>query len=252
MKNFQIHRWIRWKLANIQEYYALHGFQNSIVHVFERLAEYVGFSFYTKSLIFFELDLQHTVLPQSDAQNLDFFKVEPCHLDDVEGYHDGWFDRETALQRINDGHLLFVIRESQEMAFFQWIELHATKIPSIDLSTITLPEKTACMAYMFTKPAYRGRRYASKAKPLVLHYLREHGYQYLFLVIAPENTISQRVNKKAGFQEYQTVAYRKVFFRKRFLVRYYRVIETGTFQQKMVWSFRQDDAPDIWNMFSKR
>ena len=252
MKIAHFQQWFRMKLDNIQEYYGNYGFWKSVLHFFERLAEYGGFVFYIKTLIFFELDLQHTLLPSPDAQDVDFSKVELQDLECAEEYHDGWFDREQALSRLEEGHLLFVVKDHQNIAFFQWIELYKSKIPSIGLSSFPLPEKTACMAYIFTKPEYRGRGYASKAKPLVLHYLQEQGYHYVFLVIAPENTISQRVNKKAGFREYQTVTYRKIFFRKTVLFRYYLVKEYATTRKKIYWYINKSKfEPKLWKKFSK-
>lgn len=252
MKVAYIQQWFRVKLDNIQEYYKNHGFWKSILHFFKRLAEYVGFTFYTKTLIFFELELQQTLFPPSDDQDVDFLKVESKDIECSEGYHDGWFDREQALQRLEEGHLLFVVKDHQNIAFFQWIELYTSKIPSIEVSSFPLPEKTACMAYIFTKPEYRGRGYVSKAKPLVLHYLQEQGYHDVFLVIAPENTISQRVNKKVGFREYQTITYRKIFFRKAVLLRYYWVKEYGTRRKKIFWCTSTSKIePKLWNRFSK-
>lgn len=246
-----IRQWFREKRDNIQEYYENYGFWKSLLHFFTRLAEYVGFAFYTKALIFFEFDLQHAVLLSCDEQDLDFSKVEPQDLQRVEDYHDGWFDREQALQRLEAGHVLFVVKDHQNFAFFQWIELYTSKIPSIDLSSFPLPEKTACMAYIFTKPEYRGRGYASKAKPLVLHNLREQGLHNVFLVIAPENTISQRVNKKAGFREYQTVTYRKIFFHHSVFFKYYLVKDWNSWRIKIFWSNKKPEQDKIWKVFSK-
>lgn len=252
MKVAHLQQWFRGKLDNIQEYYEKYGFWKSVIHFFERLAEYVGFRFYIKTLIFFEIDLQQTFITNPDAQEVDFLKVKPKDLEFIGGYHDGWFDREQALQRLKEGHLLFVIKDRQDMAFFQWIELYKSKIPSLDLSSFPLSEKTACMAYIFTKLEYRGRGYASKAKPLVLDYLREYGYHDVFLVIAPENTISQRVNKKAGFKEYQTITYRKIFFRKSVLFRYYLVKEYATTRKKIYWYISKSKfEPKLWKKFSK-
>ncbi len=247
----QIQQWFRVKMDNLQEYYEAYGFWKSVLHFFKRLAEHMGFRFYTKKLIFFELDLQKNFLALSNADNVDFVKIKPQELEFVEEYHDGWFDREKALQRLEQGHLLFVMKDQQNIAFFQWIELHRTKIPSIDLFSITLPEKTACMAYIFTKAEYRGRGFASKAKPLVLHYLQEQGYLSIFLVIAPENSISQQVNKKVGFKEYQIVTYRKFLFRNSVFFKYYVVKDWTSWRRKVSWSNKKAVQDEIWKAFSK-
>jgi len=251
MKHVYIQEWFRVKLGNIQEYYGENGLWQSLLHFFKRLAEYCGFTFYTKALIFFELDLQHASQRPLDGFDSDLAKVDLKDIECVEDYHDGWFDREQAVQRLREGHVLFAAKDRQNFIFFQWIELFSSKIPSIELPVFPLPEKTACMAYTFTKPEYRKRGIASKAKHRIVNFLREKEYCSIFLVIAPENTISQRVNKKAGFREYQTVTYRKVYFRDSVFFKFYLVKEWNSRRMKIFWGRRIVGQSVIWKTFLK-
>jgi RimJ/RimL family protein N-acetyltransferase len=239
------------KRDNVREYYEAYGLRQSILHTFERLAEYIGFSFYKKSLIFFEQNLQRRQLPDTSAAEEAVRKTEPADLEGAEDYHDGWFNQEQAIQRIRDGHLLFIRKKEGNMAFFQWIEVGKTSIPSIDLEGIELPQKTLCMAYSFTKPNYRKQGLASKTKSQVVDYLCQQGYRTMFLVISPENSASIKVNKRSRFTEYQEVAYRKVFFRKRLLFGYYWVKEFGTRRRRLFGRKNPNIRRMLWSTFLK-
>jgi RimJ/RimL family protein N-acetyltransferase len=240
MRGREIRTWIRVKLQNTREYYEKYGLWKSILHFFER----IGLGYIKRSLIFFELNMEDWRPYQEKDPVTDFVKVEKEDLAAVDEYFDGWFDKEHAIRRLEAGHVLFAIKHKGRMIFFQWLEFQKVEIPFLELS-FCIPDKTACMAYIYTVPEFRGKGVASKAKPLVLDYLRQCGYQRVFLEISPKNPISQRVNKKFGFKEYQTVIFRKFSF-----LRYYSVKDYYTSQRRIFWHVRTAQQR-LWNTFSK-
>ncbi len=103
----------------------------------------------------------------------------------------------------------------------------------------------------FYKSRISGRGFASKAKPLVLRYFTRTGLSLFFLVVAPENSISQQVNKKVGFKEYQIVTYRKFLFRNSVFFKYYVVKDWTSWRRKVSWSNKKAVQDEIWKAFSK-
>lgn len=200
--------------------------------------------FKKRDLIFFELALEDLIPDQKPDIGMSLVRVTKEDIETTDNYFDGWFKKGEALKRLQQGCVLFAVKDKEKRIFYQWLEFQTVDIPFLDLS-FSLPDDTACMAYIYTVPEYRGKGFASKAKPLILHYLRKWGYRKIVLTIEPYNTASQRVNKKAGFKAYQTVSYVRLFFLKYYCVKDY---ETG--RKKAFWHIRGAHQ-ELWKTFSK-
>ncbi|GAK56882.1 predicted acetyltransferase [Candidatus Vecturithrix granuli] len=238
MKAIKMYQTIRTKYRNLYEYYQKYGLRKAIVLIIE----YTGL-FKKRVLVFFEQELQVHPTPNND-HDIELVRLEKKDIEPIDQYCDGWFPKEEALRRLEQGRVLLVVKDRETNTFYQWLEFSKVDIPYLDLS-FSIPEHTACMAYIYTVPEYRGRGIASRAKLPVLQYLREHGYYRIFLMIKPDNAPSQRVNKKAGFKEYQTVFYLKLCF-----LKYYSVRDCETNRKKIFWGTTAVDQ-ELWKTFSK-
>lgn len=240
MRFTQIQEFIRFKAYKTRNYCRNYGLWKSILHFFECL----GFTFKNLELVLFEINIDDTSFTQKNENTIDLARVEKEDIENAKEYLDEWFSRDNALKRLEKGHLLFVVKDGDKMIFYQWVELKEVSIPFIDLS-FSIPDDKAYMAYIYTVPDYRGKGIASKAKPFILKHLQENGYRKVFLAIAPDNLPSIRVNKKAGFKEYQTVLYRRFLF-----LKYYCVTDYNTNLRKVSLSIRGTDQ-HLWKIFSK-
>ncbi len=239
MKLTEVYQLIQRKMYNTHKYYDKHGLWKTILAIFEHTGV-----FKYRVLIFFELKVEDPISGQKAGKSIELVRLAKDDIEQIDEYCDGWFKKDEALRRLEQGRVLFVVKEDEKMAFYQWLEFTKVDIPYIDLS-FSIPDDTAYMAYIYTVPDYRGKGIASNAKPLVLNYLREQGYRRILLVITPENAASQRVNKKAGFKEYQTIFYLKLLF-----LKYYRVKDYGTNRKKRFWHITGTDQ-ELWKTFSK-
>ena len=231
---------IQRKLYNAWKYYQANGFLKTTIATFDDTGV-----FRKKDRLLFELDLKNDYIPSITApNNLHLVRIVKEDVEQAEDFFDGWFKQDKVLERLEQGHILFAVKFDGQMVFYQWIELSTMVFPSIDLF-FSLPADTACMAYTYTEPEYRGKGIASSAKPLLLDYLYTQGYRKIVLLIAPTNIASQKVNQKVGFKAYQAVNYRKILG-----LKFYAVKDSQTGQRKVFWAMK-DSPQELWCTFSK-
>jgi len=235
----EVHRLIQTKIHKTLNYYREFGLWKTILRFFESSGV-----FKKRVFIFLELELKDSISAQEQNHRVDLIRVGKEDLEKVDKYLYAWFEKEEALKRLEAGNVLLVVKDEEKMVFYQWVEFAKIDFPYLDLSFF-IPDGTVHMAYTYTEPEYRGKGVASKAKPLVLKYLQENGFQRLFTIIEPKNAVSQRVNKKIGFKEYQTVIYWRLLF-----LKYYCVKDYQTGSQKVFWG-SGGTTQELWKIFSK-
>lgn len=245
------------KTLKIREYYRENGLRKTVHHFFVRLfeclvqvMEYAGFRFLRKDLIFFERRLETIEFGSLNKDSaIECGQIGKAEVEKVDNYFDGWFDKEQALKRLEEGRILFAAKMRGKFVTYFWIEPQKVVIPSLDLS-FDIPEDTACIAYIFTAPEYRSKGIASKAIPYVLQGLSSMGYRHLFLLIAPRNIASQRLNKKVGFVDYQRVTCKRALFRNHLFLKYYRVRDVYSNRRKLFFWGDESAQSEIWQRFS--
>ena len=168
--------------------------------------------------------------------------------DDIENekeYFDGWYDRRMAIKQLEKGDVLLTYKFNGVMIFFQWLVFERVYIRAVNLS-FSIPDSTAYMAYTYTLPEHRRMKVASMAKARALKYLRGLGYKKAFILVKPENEPSIKVNRNAGFREYQTLYYRRFFL----FLQYYLVKDCASDREKVFWGIGKTDK-EIWSTFSQ-
>jgi len=231
-------------------YYKDNGLKKTIPYILVRLKVIFQirtlkeFIYKKREFIFFELNINEKNFNLKNNDQTDLYYVKSADIENKAQYFDGWFKKRTAVKRLKKGSVLLTKKSNNKMVFFQWIDSNDAYAPPLDL-TFALPNHTAYMTYIYTLPEYRGRKIAKKAKLSALKYLQESQYKNVFLIIAPENIPSINVNKFAGFNEYQTVNYRRWLF-----VKYYLVKDWNSDLKCVFFRISKKDLT-IWKTFSK-
>jgi GNAT superfamily N-acetyltransferase len=225
----------------------LERFFEFVVGVLER----VGFTFARKDLVFFETRLEGEGFESSDrGGEMECIWVDERELEVQENYFDGWFDKQQALKRLQEGHVLFAAKTNGQLAAYFWIEVGDVAIPSLDLC-FSIPGDSAWVAYVFTAADQRGKGIASKTISRVLQGLRQQGYRHVFVVIAPCNTVSQRLHQRAGFVAYQHMTAKRFFFRGILLLKYYWVKDKHSTRKKLFFGRAENGQSGLWSRFSR-
>ena len=239
MKLPEVYQLIQTKIHKTRDYYRKYGLWKTILRFFDRSGV-----FKKKVFIFLELELKDSISAQEHNNSINLVRARKEDIENVEEYLYEWFEKDEALKRLEAGNVLFVVKDWEKMIFYQWVEFTKIDIPYLDLSFF-IPDDAVYMAYMYTEPEYRGRGIASKAKPLVYKYLQERGCRRTFYIITPDNEVAQRINKKVGYKEYQTVIYWRLLF-----LKYYCVKDFQTGSQKVFWG-GGGTTQELWKTFSK-
>jgi ribosomal protein S18 acetylase RimI-like enzyme len=240
LKLADIYRWIQTKIHKTQDYYRKFGLWKTILNFLDRRG-----IFKRKVFIFLERELKDSISGQEAKNSGDLVRVEKEDLkNNIDKYLYEWFEKDKALKRLEAGNVLLVVKDGEKMIYYEWLEFAKVDIPYLDLSFL-IPDGIAYVASMYTEPEYRRRGIASKAKPLVYKYLRERGCRRTFCIITPDNEVAQRINKKVGYKEYQTVIYWRLLFLKYYCVKGYH---TGS--QKVYWGSGRA-TQELWRTFSK-
>lgn len=203
---------------------------------------------YKREYLFFEIKLQGIIPNNKDKSDLDFDFIW-VKKNDFDHYdfpdEQGWITRDEALRRLKQRNcILLALTKGNKIICYQWSDFDRAHIPRLGL-LVYIPAKVAYPLAMYTRPEFRGKGLATKLKLLQLHFLKEQGYQRVFLVIRTDNLASQIVNKKCGYKAYQTVTYRKISF-----LKYYCVKDYATNKRKNFLYIKERDQK-LWNFFSK-
>ena len=248
MKFGKVHSWFRDKIRNTKEYYEKYGLWPSILHFFKRIFGYIVV-FQKNTLIFYEMDIEKEVSCQKNDKTISMVRMNREDIENEHEYFDGWFKKDDALKRLKEEHTLFVVKDEGRSINFLWIDFRKVFIEVLDLSFF-INDQTVYFSRIFTVPEYRGKGIASKTLPLVSKYLRESGYRKIFTVIGLKNLASQKVFKKNGFKEYQTITCRRILFLRSLFLKIYVVKEWDTKQRKIFWYGKKNEQ-QTWNFFSK-
>ena len=237
------HRMIQVKIQSIREYYKKYGIWKLVLYLFSRIGIIPK-----REYNFFEVKLQDTIPYKKNNSNfdLDFVWVKKKNFAHFDFPSDnGWITKNEALRRLSGTNCIFLaLTKGNRIVCYISIEFNKAHITFFDL-LVYIPDKTAYSFALYTVPEFRGKELASKIKLLQLQFLKEQGYQREFSVIRPNNIASQKVHKKLGYKEYQSVIYRKILF-----LKYYCVKDFDTNNRKRFWYIKGIDQK-LWKHFSK-
>lgn len=237
------HRLIQAKMQRVREYYEKNGLWKLVFYLFSRIGIIIK-----REYIFFENNLQDIIPYKKNNSNfdLDFVWVKKKDFEHFDfPSEDGWITKNRAFRRLTERNcILLALTNGNKIVCYIWCELTMAHIPILGL-LVSIPDKTAYSLAMYTASEFRGKGLASKLKLLQLQFLKKHGYSRVFLVITPNNLASQKVNKKFGFKEYQTVIYRRILF-----LKYYCVKDYDTNKRKRFLYIKGIDLK-LWKHFSK-
>ena len=239
MKLPEVHQLTQAKIHKTLNYYREFGLWKTILRFFESSGV-----FKRRVFIFFELELKDSISGQEYNNSISLIRVGKEDLEKVDEYLYEWLEKDKALKRLEAGNVLLTVKDREKMIFYQWCEFTKVDIPYLDLSFF-IPDDTVYMAYNYTEPEYRRKGISSKAKPLVFKYLQERGCRRTFFIITPDNAVAQRINKKVGYKEYQTVIYWRLLF-----IKYYCVKDYHADSQKVFWGSGRA-TQELWKIFSK-
>lgn len=197
----------------VKKYCGKHGILKTIKRCFER----VGFFICFRRVLIFKLDLLK--LKPSIVCSINFIFEELniskiCSINANE-YFDGWFDKEVAIIRLKKGHRLFVARKDK-IINYAWVESGSISVPCLDLNFL-LSRKTACFAYSYTIPSFRGKGVSKTVKNMVSSLLCDQKYSQVIAFMDVNNHASISVHKKNGSREVMLFVYLRLFFIKIYL-----------------------------------
>lgn len=193
-----------------------------------------------RTLVFLRVDLRQ--FAASEAGPYEFQVLTADDVRKLPEYNDGWFKQREAIRRLERGCRLFVLKHEERIVYFHWSEVGCAEIRWFDLA-FALPEDVTYRTCLYTVPEFRNRGLAHRLGTQLLHYWKEQGKHWVFVVIDPANLASLKLHGDLGFKPYQTVRYR------RFLVwRHYCILKsnTGECRTRMA-CLRMADS--IWNAF---
>jgi len=168
----------------------------------------------------------------------------PSLMDVVDNpdYWDGWCTRNAAVKRLRQGCTLFVVQHDGINACFGWSECKYVHISWFDLR-FSIPNNVVYNTFLYTVPEMRGKGIGSQLWYDMASYWKNKKYQYIFVVIDPNNSASLSLHKRLGYQLYQTVHYRRRFF-----LRCYHTVSARTGEQLRHLSLFHMPK-HIWNTF---
>ncbi len=223
----------------IQNYYNKHGLWKTIHRFIQRI-----FVFNKVEFVFFEMDIENSIHHQEPTNKFKLIRAVREDIENAHDYHDGWYSRDEALRRFDEGHVLLVVKDEGRLIFFQWLEFTHVKIPHIGL-TCKISDETVYSSRIHTVPSHRRKGVASKAAEQLPKYLKDSGYRKAFLVIRPTHIASIKVNKNQGAKPYQKLIFLKISFLKCYYIKAW-----DTRQRKVYLCFRKVNQ-QIWREFSK-
>lgn len=193
-----------------------------------------------RTMVFLRLDLER--LPVRPPGPFRFEMPSVGDLQNESCYFDGWATADEAAGRLQDGHRLFVVREEGEIVCCAWGETGRARVRFLNLE-FTLPANVAYQTGVFTVPAMRNRGLAYNLRLETAHYWRLQGCEYLIVVVDPRNTASLKLQRKLGYERYQTIEYRRLGW-----LRVYRVERDGCRESRRFVSFGRGPL-ELWKTF---
>ncbi len=195
-------------------------------------------------MLFYRLDLNQI---QGDSKGSYSFRIAtPEEIQQRRDHYKGWDEwlgYDAILRRVQKGHLLFLVEDGDKIIFSQWAEISDAALNWLDIH-IRLPQHTAYTTFIYTTPEYRGKGIAYRTNREIFAYLKEQGFSRIVLAIDPVNTASIHLNTKLGFENYQSVRYRRYAF-----LKYYRIHECGGAQRTRTCMGLFKTPAGIWDQF---
>lgn len=224
------------KRINIINHYKQYGFWDCVKRVFNRL----GFVYYNRNLLFFHMELTNTT-----DEFIEPYTFHVATIDDIQkeqNYYDGLYTKEHAIQLLQNGNRLLLLKVNEKIATYQWLEFKKVKIKWLDLH-FDIPKYFAYYKSTYTIPELRGTGLGLKTNNKVLHSLKKEGFNHLVNAIDPTNTASIKLCAKVGFKEYQRVHYRRYCH-----LRYYHVIKANSqCSKKFITLFKS--PKNLWKIY---
>ncbi len=225
------------QLIKVLDYYK----KNGLLKFIRRVCNRFGLEYLNRNLIFFHFDLNNIT---NDFKKP--YTFHPATIEDVkraQNYYERWFTKNEAIQRLKNGHRLFVLFSENEMVFMRWIDFKKVVINYFDLH-FDIPDNFAYVTGVYTAPEFRRKNIGFKMANEINHYLKNNRINHTFSVVDPENTAALKLNKKLGGKEYQFVNYKRYAF-----IRYYCVKKYNSSQHKIFINILRKRDNDIWKCF---
>lgn len=195
-------------------------------------------------LRFAKLDFFACVLPEEsavapvDSPDIVTARIEGSEAEALADYETGFLSRTEVKRRLESGEELLVTRVGGARACFCWIQKESFMLTFVD-QRFNLPSDSAHIAFVFTKPEFRGRGLARRTLSNASRRLIERGFRRAFLEIEPDNTPSIRSALGAGFRKYASLTYLRLV-----IPRFY-MIRSDSGKSWFFWRVRKTAAPEL-------
>ena len=216
--------------------------QYSFLQFFKIIFQRLGFMCFKRSLIFLHLDLNN--LTNDLEQPYSFFMPVTADIEKSKCYYGNLFSLQTAVHRLQCGHLLFVLKDKDKDKFiyYLWAEKNDATIYWFDLR-FKIPQNMLYITGIYTEPLFRNKGIGTKLKKEILHYLKGKGYRHVIEVVNPFNVAALSIDKKLGFKKYQIVTYKRYWH-----IKYFKVQKFDSENlKKLVALFKTPQ--DLWKTF---
>jgi hypothetical protein len=228
---------LRRKFQNAIRYYR----DNGCLQFLKLVQSKIGLDWPTeKRLVFFRerIDTQ----PDHDE---DLHEVRLATAEDIAGekqFENQFLAKHKAIERIQNGHFLFILKRNGEIASSRWVERKEAKIPWFDNLPLKLPADVVYGSHAYTSEKYRNQSLNTKIKKAIYSFLKERSVKYYISVVSPGNAPMLRIQEKTNAEKYQIVYYIRYLFVRRFRVQKFGSEETKSF----VCLFK---PKELWKVF---
>ena len=224
------------KTKNAILYFKQHG----ILSFLNRAVTSLGFEFFTHAVVFIVLDLNE--MSNDIKEPCSFREVTIVDVQQAKDYNDGWFTKDEAIQRLQNGRRLFILEKDGRYIYSHWVETKKVTIHWLNLNFF-LPEDIVYTAGLYIIPEMRGQGLALRMCKELSLFLKDQGFNKQIGAIITSNTTSLHLNKKIGFKEYQIITYKRYGY-----VNHYIVKKSNSDKRKTYITLFK--APkDIWKTF---
>jgi len=219
------------------DYYKEHGLLEFVKRFFGKL----GFEHFSRSLIFLVLDLKD--IPDDVKKPYSFHIATLADIQNEQDYNDGFFSKEEAIYRLKIGHHLFVLKKNNKMVYSLWVEQKNAAFWWYNNLPIHMPKNIAYISGIHTLPNFRGQGISFNSKKEIFQYLRDNGVSHIIGAVHSANSTALKLNKRFGYQEYQTINYKRYWH-----IRCYTVKKANSNESKTFISLFRSPK-DIWKTF---
>ena len=206
----------------------------------ERIWEKLGNTSSTRSSVFLLLDL--ATVPSEAAGDPGLRLVSASDVRSSARYADGWYTRDAALARLEDGTQLFALHRGGLDLCFEWAGRGIVENQWMRLR-MRLPEDVVYLHALYTPPHMRGQGLALRTVSGIIQHCKRAGDRWVFVGVEPGNTTSLRLHRRLGFREYQRIDHRRFFSANYYAV---RAADSRGHRRWLGFSWGPDD---LWRTF---